>query len=164
MFMVDLNSKKAQMEILGIAVVVIIILVGTMFFYILMNPLSDRSVVLDVAKTEIGANTLNTLLRTTTTCKRLTVAELAADCVDSSAVMCNAENSCNFLKSQINNLLSQTLENWGIDYQFDILKQQGSEFISAEIKIQTKTCGAKEHFEQIIPTQLTLAKISLDLC
>ncbi len=157
-------DKKAQMEMLGIAVVIIIILIGAMFFFVLMAPGSERSVVVSVARTEIGANTINTLLKTTTNCKKLTISELIADCVDGAAVSCGIDDSCGYVKSVISRILDQTLTAWGMDFQFDVLKQEGNDFSSVGINLGTGMCVTKDHFEQIIPTQLGLAKASLDLC
>lgn len=157
-------NKKAQMEILGIAVVILIILVGAMLFFVLMVPSSSRSVVVDVARTEIGANTLNTLLKTTTPCKKLTISELISDCIDGASIDCLAQNSCEYLQGQVSIILQETLNKWNIDYQFDIFELEGNDYVSKELEIKTKTCSTREHYEQILPTQLTLAKASLDLC
>src|SRR3989344_8141877 len=157
-------SKRAQIEILGIAVVILVLLAGTIFFINLIPPLNSRSVVVDVARTEIGANTLNTLLKTTTPCKQLKISELITDCVDGAAISCSTQNSCEYLQGQIGIILEQTLAEWGIDYQFDILELQDADYDSKGLEIKTKTCKTYEHYEQILPTQITLAKASLDLC
>lgn len=156
--------KKGQFEILGMAVVVIIILMVLIFFFVLIVPGNERSLAVDVARTRIGANTINTLLKTTTNCKQLTFSELIVDCAEDVSVTCGTQTSCEYIESRVQPIFAQTLYNWGIDYEFDILKKQGNDFESLNIKLSTKTCTTKEHFEQIIPTKISLAKVSLDLC
>lgn len=157
--------KKAQMEILGIAVVVVIILVGLMFFFIFASSGSPTSIAADVAHTQIGANTINALLKTTTPCKKLAISELITDCIDGPSVDCSGKDSCVYAKEQINGILMDTLSKWGIDFQFSVLKQSGDNFIALpDLSIQTLSCVQNDHFEQLLPTQISFGKVSLDVC
>ncbi|MFA5141392.1 MAG: hypothetical protein WC471_00280 [Candidatus Woesearchaeota archaeon] len=161
------KSKKGQMELLGIAIVIVIILVGVMFFFLFAITGENTSIAPSVIRTQIGANTINTLLKTTTLCKKLTISELITDCVDGPNLECSGKNSCEYVKSQISYILENTLTNWGIDYQFDILKQTntaGNEFTPIGEMDIGSACTSQEHFEQLLPTQISYAKASLNLC
>lgn len=167
--MVDLSrlvgSKKSQMEILGIAVVILMVIVGLLLMIMLISPFEQRSVVVDVARTEIGANTLNTLLKTNTGCRQMTISELITDCVDGPNADCSGADSCAYAKTVTAFILKQTLNAWKIDYQYDVLIPSGADFeAKPDMNIQTKQCTQKDHFEQLIPTHISLVKVSLDLC
>ncbi len=158
-------AKKAQMEILGIAVVILIIIVGLLLMIMLISPFEQRSVIVDVARTEMGANTLNTLLKTNTGCRQMTVSELITDCVDGPNADCSGADSCEYAKTITAFILKQTLTAWRVDYQYNVLVPSGADFeAKPEMNIQTRQCTQKDHFEQPIPTHVSMVKVSLDLC
>jgi hypothetical protein len=163
--MVKRVNKTAQMEILGIAVVVVLLLVGLMFMLVFMNSSGTTSVAVDVARAQIGANTINTLMKTTTPCKKLQMSELIRDCIDTEGtnIDCFGKDSCTYVKDQIMPILRETLYDKGIEYKFVVSYQSGANFIE-KFNIQTKSCVEQDHFEQIMPTQIYLGKVGLDLC
>jgi len=77
-------STEAQMEILGLAIVVVLILVATTFvvrFLVLRTPVDYRK---GFVSSELASNMLNTFLKTAAKdCSQLTMTELLQDCVRS---------------------------------------------------------------------------------
>ncbi len=73
-------SKKSQMEIMGLVVIIILIAIGMLFAvqFLLKKPTGETA-----AKAEesvLAANFLNAMLSTTTECQSRTVRELLQDC------------------------------------------------------------------------------------
>jgi hypothetical protein len=96
-----IKNKKSQFEILGLAIVIILITLGILFvirFVVLKEPSKLRY---DYTRTEMASNMLNTLLRTDTDCKRKSMTELFQDCASYNRIECEYDgipmNSCEYL-------------------------------------------------------------------
>lgn len=112
--------KRAQMEILGLAIVVVLILVATIFvvrFLVLKAPVDYRK---GFVSAELASNMLNTFLKTAAKeCSQLTMTELLQDCAQGRGIVCDTgEDSCNFVESAAEGIFSQTLGKWNMDYEF----------------------------------------------
>ena len=87
------------MEILGLAVVVVIILVATIFivrFLVLKTPVEYRK---GFVSAEIASNMLNTFLKTAAKdCSQLTMTELLQDCAQGKSITCGTVHSCEFVE------------------------------------------------------------------
>ncbi|MBI1934902.1 hypothetical protein HYS31_00530 [Candidatus Woesearchaeota archaeon] len=115
-------EKKAQMEILGLAIVVVLVLIATIFvvrFILLKTPVNYRQ---GFVSAELASNTLNTFLKTTAAdCSLLTMTELLQDCAQSEELSCRgieSLNSCKYVNDTMKGILAQTLEKWSIKYEF----------------------------------------------
>ncbi len=143
----------------------------------------DTSPVLDIAQTRIGANTINTLLKTTTRCEKLTISELIVNCVEGiqfnegapSIGYCKKYNedyasipinSCEYAMLIIEPIIHETLDGLGLNYQFNVLAEENGGFKAlSELNATSGTCIQKKHFEQPIPRPSgLLAKVILDIC
>lgn len=101
--------KKAQTEVMGLVVVVILIALG-LLFYIAFVILAPKSELLGKTTTSVVASsTLNSLQYTTTTCKGLSIQDLLLDCATRQAIVCGNENSCYFVNHTIAYILNRTL-------------------------------------------------------
>lgn len=160
--------KKAQMEILGFAIVVVLILVATTFvvrFLVLKAPTDYRK---GFVSSELASNMLNTFLRTgAVECSQLTMTELLQDCAQSGGgegfgvVTCgNGDDSCKFVKSSAAKIFEDTLGKWGVKYQFLAYTNQQSPFIS----IGSGCRGEKKSKLFPIPTSTTTLYTKLDIC
>ena len=118
--MSNMQNKKSQMEILGLAIVVVLILVATIFvvrFLVIKAPTEYRK---GFVSSELASNMLNTLLKTSAKdCSQLTMTELLQDCAQSRSIICdNGQDSCKFVESTSKNIFENTLDKWSMEYEF----------------------------------------------
>ena len=113
-------NKKSQMEILGLAIVVVLILVATIFvvrFLLLKTPTEYRK---GFISAELASNMLNTFLWTSAKdCSQLTMTEMLQDCAQGRSIVCdNGQDSCKFAESTAKKIFEGTLEKWNVNYEF----------------------------------------------
>ncbi|MCX6708081.1 MAG: hypothetical protein NTW67_00325 [Candidatus Woesearchaeota archaeon] len=114
--------SKAQMEIFGLVIIVILLAIGLLFAIVILTKTPTREVE-RVKESVQAANFLNTILGTTSTCGKRTVRELIQNCAVASkdwvgAAPCDGANTCSLAENMIKNMLNQTLGKWGKDYKF----------------------------------------------
>jgi hypothetical protein len=116
---------KAQSELLGLAMVVLLIALGFVFLLSFMVATSDSDTRKEFVDKELAINTLNAMLDTNTLCRGNSVKKLIVDCATNKRVRCgntNQLNSCQYLFSQTDDgssdpqgvvpyILNQTLDN-----------------------------------------------------
>lgn len=112
--------KRAQMEILGLAIVVVLILVATIFvvrFLVLKSPTEYRK---GFVSAELASNILNAFLKTAAMeCSQLTMTELLQDCAQSRSITCdNGQESCKYAESTAKHIFESTLIKWNMNYEF----------------------------------------------
>ena len=107
------------MEILGLAIVVVLILVAATFvvrFLLLKQPADYRK---GFVSKQLSSNTISALLKTTTECSNLDMTELLRDCAQSRSITCdNGKDSCGFAEGTAKYIFSKTLDTWGRSYEF----------------------------------------------
>ena len=122
-------SKRSQMELLGFAVVIILIAVGMIFIisFSIMSPNVDSRTT--YLHKQVATNLNDALLETTTTCRQESVRELLLSCVETNQMICppidssitiDNTNACDYLSQFIQNRLNDTLDVWGYDYSYTI--------------------------------------------
>ena len=154
--------KKAQMEILGLAVVVVLILLATIFivrFLVVKAPTNYRS---GFISAELASNMLNTLLKTSAAaCSELTITELLQDCGQGKAIICDdGQDSCSFAESTAKDIFNKTLDKWNINYEFLAY----TDVKSPLIKIG-KPCRAEKRSKLFpIPLNAGVMNAKLDIC
>ncbi|MBR9691285.1 hypothetical protein GOV06_00705 [Candidatus Woesearchaeota archaeon] len=156
------NYKKSQTEIMGLAIIIILVSLAMLFviqFIILKQPS-------DIKKTfthkELAANTVNTLLSTTTDCRELSVSQLLNDCAEGGYTRCPVGFSCDYVEIVIQEILQQTLEQWSKQHYLTV-KINNEEVIpplgdpcKGEKTTSSPCC--------ILPTSYAPMKINLDIC
>ena len=169
-----IEKTKAQMEIMGLAIIVILISVVMLFaisFVVLKEPTAYKS---EYTQTELASNMLTTLLRTTVKeCNDLNYKELYQDCakhypVSLGSVVCDDGGlvlpSCEYINITTKKILNQTLGEWHINHEFTARTNTG-EII--HLKRREGCPGVKKHKTYPIPIdpsgQNTLF-IELDVC
>ncbi|HLC61479.1 MAG TPA: hypothetical protein VJI52_00495 [Candidatus Nanoarchaeia archaeon] len=111
--------KKAQTEILGLAIVVVLVIIATILVvkFGFSKSTNSRN---DFTSSQEASNLLNTFLRTSAPdCSKLTMTELLQDCAQGTGLVCsNGEDSCGYANSAATAILSGTLGAEKKKYEF----------------------------------------------
>lgn len=145
--------KKGQIEVIGLAVIVILIIVGGLFFVRLyiMKPSSQSK---DIESTTVN-NLLSALLKTTI-CENNDVFEGIKSCYEKTLV-CNQE-ACKFTQDKVKEILNLTLTQY--DYKLEI--KADNEIISGFSLGSCKTGIAAAPYS--IPSKGVSYDISFKIC
>ncbi|MBW2968929.1 hypothetical protein KY304_00450 [Candidatus Woesearchaeota archaeon] len=133
-------GNKAQMEILGLAIVVVLISLALLFAvqFFLLKPVSDE--VKPAKESVVAANFLSSCLGTTTFCHGRTVKELLQDCALSGALSCPGDiNSCLYVKQEIEKMLDASLDVWKKECFFSV------NGMASDFSIGSECLGEKEY-------------------
>lgn len=155
------KNTRAQMEILGLAVIVVLIMLGVLFavFFVLRAPQSDAAQT--YKESQLASSLLTAMLTTTTPCRGATVTELLQDCSTSNQLECPSGTSCDEASTAISTMLDGTLGVWKRSYSFSITGAYAAE----QIMFNAGDCsGEKESHTNPIPTPTGALQIRLDLC
>lgn len=157
-----INPRKAQMEILGLAIVVVLVLVATIFvvrFILLKTPTEYRK---GFVSAELASNMLNTFLKTAAKdCSQLTMTELLQDCAQARSIICdNQIDSCRFIDETAKEIFSKTLGRWNMNYEFLAYTDAGKPLVKAG-----KPCKAERRSKLFpIPISAATMYVKLDIC
>lgn len=150
------------MEILGLAIVIVLVLVATIFvvrFFVLKSPAEYRK---GFITAELASNMLNTFLKTAAKdCSQLTMTELLQDCAQAKSIFCdNGLDSCKYAESTAKDIFEQTLESWNVNYEFLAYINVNSPLIKAG-----KPCLADKR-SKLFPISISTATMftKLDIC
>ena len=156
------KNKKSQAEIVGLAIIVILITIGLLFF-VKFGILDKKD---DVKGSFIGSelanNMVDVLLKTTTDCKESSVTELFQDCAAFNKIDCDGMNSYEKLNETIDRIFSKTLEEWRKSYEFRAYR--GSEQILERNYGKCNRYSDRESKTYPIPTEMGTLFITLDIC
>ena len=156
------KNKKSQMEILGLAIVVVLILVATTFvvrFLLLKTPTDYRK---GFVSAELASNMLNTFLKTSAKdCSQQTMTELLQDCAQGKSTICdNGQDSCQFVESTARDIFSKTFDKWNMKYEFLAY----ADINSPLIKIGNRCPAEKKSKVFPIPISRTTMYTQLSIC
>jgi len=152
--------SKAQMEIMGLAIIIILLSLGVLFAvkYIYLSP--EKEIKQEFIQKNIAQTMLNAILDSDIECNNnyISIRNLLIDCnkyytgdlSNSGSITCNGEFSCEFVKKKISDILGRTLEVWKNDYYFE----------AGVINIKENCEGGKKTGMQILPN----LGIVLDIC
>ncbi len=160
--------KKAQMEVMGLAIIVILITLGLLFvvkFVVLKEPSEIKKT---FTRSQMAANMLNSILKTNSKdCYGATISYLLRDCADyyqnplGLTVCENNEDSCEYADSTIKYIFKQTFEAWG-NQSFYFSAFVGSENPILE---QGNYCVSERESKQaFIKTETGILTVRLDIC
>lgn len=152
------------MEVIGLAIVIAILIVGLLFvvkFIVLKEPVEYKK---SYTQTELASNMLNTFLKTTSRdCYKLSMTELLQDCAQIASITCeNGLSSCNYVEETANYLFSETLGNWNLRYYFSAFFEAGSDLIQSGNECQYKADKKSKLFP--VPTAAGVLSVKLDIC
>jgi len=155
-------NKRAQMEILGLAIIVVLIMLGVLFAIQFVLRAPPEQAAQEYRESQLAASLVTTMLSTTTACRDATVAELLQDCAVFTRISCPQGNSCDEAKVVIGQILVGTLETWERDYRFAI---SGGPSRIDEIYYGLGDCtGEIESNTNPVPTAAGPLQVRLDLC
>ena len=157
-----MSNKKAQMEILGLAIVVVLILVATIFvvrFLVIKSPTEYRK---GFVSAELASNMLNTFLKTAAKdCSQLTMTELLQDCAQARSITCdNGQESCQYAESTAKQIFGNTFDKWNTAYEFLAYTDVNRPLIKLG-----KPCRAEKR-SKLFPVPISTATMytKLDIC
>ena len=154
--------KKAQTEIIGLAIVVILLIIGMTFVirFMLSNESADYKK--QFTQAEIASNMLNTFLKLNSKdCNSLTMTELLQDCAQSKSIFCeNGKVSCDYVKESAESVFGQTLNQWNVDYELKAFLQEKNPIFTLG-----KICPASKKSKTFpLPTGSGTLFVKLDVC
>jgi len=122
-------DKKAQIEMMGLTVIVVLVSVGLLFF------ISFKLTPQDVqpapkqqySEKQLATNYIQAALKTTTGCKDLNLQEILQDCALYKELDCLVEDSCFHVNLTLNNITNGSLDVWKQPYHFKI--EHGNEIL-----------------------------------
>jgi hypothetical protein len=115
-------KKKSQMELMGIAIIVVIISLVMVFVVNYMAHRKPTEYRQEFAASELATNIVKTLLSTTAPdCLGITFNEIFQDCIEGPRIVCDdGNNSCDYAEHKTAIILNETLGKWDIAHEFKI--------------------------------------------
>jgi len=162
-------QTKAQMEMLGLALVVMLISVAMLFVVKFMVFEKPEEIKTDYTETELASNFISTLLETTVpTCRDLTFTEILQD-VATSHVNTNCDpgygTTSDALEKNLTYILINTFEKWNIGYELNASTQSN---LRTETHHLSGNCpGARTQRQFPIPVDASGAivlDVTLSIC
>ena len=160
------NSKKrAQLEIMGLMIVIILIIVGVLFAvrFVITKPAATTKQ--DYTRSQLTSNFGIALLQATTKdCRGVDMTELLSDCAEFQSITCdNGMRSCVYANSTIRFILNQTLNSWRVKYHVKAFTKPQFPLID----INSSGChdnlpGNSEEF--FLPTDVGLLTVKVFIC
>ena len=149
-----MRSKRGQMEMLGLAIIMVIVLLGILIalrFFFLVTPVDPTKNARDV---QLGANLIDTMLETTMGCNDVKLSVLLRDCNQGGAITCRGFSptdgdmtSCVYATEAVTYLLNSTLGTWKRDYEFEIEGTSNPGLLG--VKSSSLTTGCTGSFQKI---------------
>ncbi|MBI2655915.1 hypothetical protein HYX06_05845 [Candidatus Woesearchaeota archaeon] len=156
--------KKGQMEIIGLAIVIIIILIGLAIavrFMTFKNPENTRA---GFVSAELASNTINTFLETTAeNCLKSKMKDLIQDCAEGTERICgNGQGACAFVRSAADEIFTKTFRKWKTNYKFLIYSDPNHPFVNLESGCAASQEKVSDTF--FIPVTAATVYVKLDIC
>jgi hypothetical protein len=109
------------MEIMGLAIIIILVTLGLFFIIFFMSNNSDVDNLEDeYADSQLSANLLNSMLQMTAIdCNNKQIKSLFRDCALNEKIICNnGMRSCEYLNHTLGKIINKTLVEWRRDFYF----------------------------------------------
>ena len=165
--MID-KTKKAQMEIMGLAIIILLTAIGLLFAFKFMATKPKNELRQDFVDTKLASNMLNVILKTTLDCKDIEIKNLYQDCAEGIANIdyCGTNDPCNKASEVVEDILDNTLKKWERSYHFTATLGSNPPVTDISNKDCTKeNIGTSLESETYpIPTDRGTMLIRLDIC
>jgi hypothetical protein len=156
-----MTKRKAQTEIMGLAIVVILLILGMTFvvkFLLSKEPTDYKQ---QFIHSELATNMINTFLKTVSKdCNGLSMTELLQDCGQSESIICDGQLSCSYVENEAQFILSKTLESWKVPYEFKAFQQEENPIFA----LGSPCLSNKKSKTFPIPTTSGTLFVKLDVC
>ncbi len=117
------KTKKAQTEIIGVAVIVIILVIAG-FFMVKMRLDKKKFSASTFTDPKMAQSTLNALMSTKTE-RNVIISDIIKDCYSNRKDLCavdNIKDCCEYAEIAVGNALQATLGNWSKSYRFTVTR------------------------------------------
>ncbi|HIH04627.1 TPA: hypothetical protein HA281_04755 [Candidatus Woesearchaeota archaeon] len=150
------------MEILGLAIVVVLLILGLVFvikFVALKKPSTLKK---DVVESQVASNYLSTYLSTSVQeCSGLSTTELLQDCAAQGGITCqDGETSCEKPREVAAFIFNQTFDQWKWKYEMSAFLGERSSLFT----LGTACPGQKRSKTFPLPTRAGTLYVKLDIC
>ncbi|HLD88711.1 MAG TPA: hypothetical protein VI894_00745 [Candidatus Nanoarchaeia archaeon] len=146
-----MSARKGQMEIMGLAMIVILLSVGLLFYLRFSISKPEQQAKEEFTKSERASNMLSSLLSTTTDCRDASIKSLLVDCAGNPTIFCSGKSSCEYSYGLIDKLFNKTIKSWKAKYDFTVsVKTSGSQ--RRIMRVNSSACyGERETKFETIP-------------
>lgn len=152
--------KKSQMEILGLAIVVLLVTLAMVFvirFLALSEPEDIRS---GVVESQVASNYITTYLKTSVEgCNGLSITDLLQDCAIGGNI-CNGQDSCQKAEEVAETIFLSTFDAWNTQYGFEVYLDEDN----PKIELGPGCTGERRSKLFPLPTGVSPLFVKLDLC
>ena len=116
--------KLGQMEIMGLAIVFVLVMLGVLFAIRFVITPQKSEFKKSFQETQLTSNMLSALKQTESGCSGTTITQLIQDCASRQSILCqNGMKSCQWLSEvAFPSIFSATLEKWHRSYYFEVRK------------------------------------------
>ena len=165
-----MKYKQAQMEIMGLAIVVVLLVLGMLFMvkFVLFKP--QESYRADYTTTQLAANMINTILNTNTECNKISISELLQDAAKDYPRINNCPVyalSSEYVENATETLLENTIGNSGLkrDYRFQAVvgNLNNPSKIIVDIGEEPNDFNVRERKTHFLTTDVGVMTIVLDI-
>jgi len=169
-------NKKGQMEVFGLAVIVILLVIGMLFMirFVILAPQSKSSGVTSFINKDMASNIVVYMLSVNVdsekVCnKNLDVTDLIRDCaLGGVGIRCLGESepldTCDISKDVIETIFDNTLSTYGHQYYFRVYKSSSPESIVDSLEVGAKCRGTQVSGISFIPLTPDVLNLQLDVC
>lgn len=157
-----MKQRKAQTEIIGLAIIVILLVLGMAFVVRFMLDKEPAGYKRQFTQAEISSNMLNSFLKAKSRdCSGLSMTELLQNCAESRSITCeNGMDSCGYVEDAASYIFSQTLEQWNFAYELRAFQQEDNPIFALG-----QACPSDKKSKTFpIPTAAGTVSLRLDVC
>jgi len=172
------KKKRAQMEIMGLTIVIILMILGMLFVvrFVILKPKNNLKQ--SYADTVLAANLKNSLLLFSTQCNNRRIQDLLADCVSGNIITCPSfgavpSTSCTYAESRIREIFDKTLDRWNREYLFEACIWRGGSCDASSLPFilappgltESDVCNQEiESKFSPVQTEKGIMKVTLQIC
>jgi hypothetical protein len=155
------NQRKAQLEMIGLVIIVIIVITALLIFTVYKLTTPNKNIQKTYLNKETAINFLVSIGKINVKeCHDLKLSEIIAACAGGSPVGCYDYTSCEMANMTLADILNQTLVEWGVSFNLSI---EGTEISFANLDCDSKATEQVQGFEQI-PLNPGSVEMTLTIC